>query len=302
VPAPSPLPPDVRRRIEAVHGAPGAAWVATLPAAIEAWRARWSLGSLSPLPPNYAWVGAGRRADGTPCVLKLAPPDAGVLGPEARWLELVAGDGAARLLESAPTEGALLLQWVRPGTPLATLSPTRDDEACDALAATIARIRRPAGPDTGLPTLTDRLAELHEHVARHHGTDPLPGGIAATAARVADELLRTAGADELLHGDLHHDNVVLDRDGGWLAIDPHGLRGDPGYEVGAALYNPLPLGPLVAGLAERRARRLAAGTGFPEERVRSWGFVQAVLSAVWSLDEDPEPDRHVLDVADRLAP
>jgi streptomycin 6-kinase len=302
VPAPSPLPPDVRRRIEAVHGPTGAAWAATLPAAIEAWRARWSLSPLTPLPLSYAWVGAGRRADGTPCVLKLAPPDAGVLGPEARWLELVDGDGAARLLASAPAEGALLLQQIGPGTPLAELSPARDEEACDVLAATIGRIRRPAGPQTGLPTLADRLAELHEHVARCGGTDPLPGGLVATAARVADELLRTAGADELLHGDLHHDNVLLDRDHGWLAIDPHGLQGDPGYEVGAALYNPLPLGPLVAELAERRAHRLALGTGFPEERVRSWGFVQAVLSAVWSLDEDPEPDRHVLDVADRLAP
>jgi streptomycin 6-kinase len=296
------LPSDVRLRIEAVHGAAGAAWAASLPATVEAWRARWSLGPLATLPLSYSWVGAGLRSDGTPCVLKLAPPDAGVLGPEARWLQAVDGGGAARLLASAPAEGALLLEHVRPGTPLSGLCPMRDDDACDALAATIGRIRRPSGSETALPALVDRLAELHEHLAARGPADPLPGGLVATAARVADELVATAGADEILHGDLHHDNVLLDRERGWLAIDPHGLQGDPTYEVGAALYNPLPLGPLVAQLAERRAHRLALGTGFPEERVRAWGFVQAVLSAVWSLDEDPEPDRHVLAVADRLAP
>ncbi|MGH3773088.1 MAG: hypothetical protein ACRDRW_17130 [Pseudonocardiaceae bacterium] len=41
-------------------------------------------------------------------------------------------------------------------------------------------------------------------------------------------------------------------------------------------------------------------TGISEERIRGWGFVQAVLSAVWSLDEDPVPDRHVLAVAERI--
>ena len=60
------------------------------------------------------------------------------------------------------------------------------------------------------------------------------------------------------------------------------------------------LGPTAVALAERRCRRLAVVTGISEERIRGWGFVQAVLSAVWSLDEDPVPDRHVLAVAERL--
>lgn len=152
-----------------------------------------------------------------------------------------------------------------------------------------------------LPTLTDRVADLTRHRVLFCGdSDPLPVGIVAEAERIAADLLRTAPPDVLLHGDLHHDNVLWGGERGWLAIDPHGLVGDPAYEVAPLLYNPMPLGLTVTALAEHHCRRLAAATGIAEERIRAWGFVQAVLSAVWSLDEDPTPDRHVLALAERL--
>ena len=42
----------------------------------------------------------------------------------------------------------------------------------------------------------------------------------------------------LLHGDLQHYNVLLDKDRGWVAIDPKGVVGELEYEVGALLRNP----------------------------------------------------------------
>jgi streptomycin 6-kinase len=289
------LPATFRARLTAVHGEDGTAWLDALPATIDRWRARWDLHALRSLPPSYGWVAAAERRDGTPCVLKLVPPGAETIESEAAWLALADGRGAARLLASAPDAGALLLERLQPGTPLAALVPDRDEEACAILAAVIAALPGPAA----LPTLAARTTELADHLAG--AADPLPGGVVALADRVARELLATAGPDVPLHGDLHHDNVLRDGDA-WRAIDPHGLRGDPAYEIAPLLYNPLPLGPAVATLAAGRCRRLAALTGLPEDRLRAWGFVQAVLSAVWSLDEDPEPDAHVLAVAEVLAP
>lgn len=305
----SPVPaadPAFRHRVLSVHGEAARGWLDDLPGIVERWRRTWDLGPVRPYPLSYNWVAAADRADGRRCVLKLAPPGLGVLDDEARWLRLADGRGAARLHDAAPADGALLLERIEPGTLLADLAPARDDDACDAIAAVIAGFQRPehaADPAfAAMPTLRERLADLDVHRAAHDGHDPLPGAVVATATRVAGQLLDSARPDVLLHGDLHHDNVLLDQRRGWLAIDPHGLRGDATYEPSALLYNPLPLGPQVARLAERRCRRLAAATGFAEERIRGWGYVQAVLSAVWSLDEDPEPDAHVLAVADALAP
>ncbi|WP_320670717.1 aminoglycoside phosphotransferase family protein [Patulibacter defluvii] len=305
LPSPAPLDPAFRRRLLAIHGEPARAWIDELPATIEGWRTRWGLGPLRPFPLSYNWVAATvRDDDGAACVLKLSP-DPEILRPEAAWLTLAEGRGACRLLESAADEGALLLEQVVPGTLLATLADVRDDEACDALGAVIGAFHR---PDDGgvtfasLPTLRERVAELDDHLRAHPAGDPFPGGLVASAARVAEQLLATADGDVLLHGDLHHDNILRDDARGWLAIDPHGLRGDATYEPAAFLYNPLEHGQRVAELAAGRCRRIAAATGFDEARVRGWGFVQAVLSAVWSLDEDPRPDEHVLAVARVLAP
>ncbi|MGH3722313.1 MAG: aminoglycoside phosphotransferase family protein [Pseudonocardiaceae bacterium] len=286
-------------RVRAVHGLGARAWLDDLPRVAERWRRYWALGPLRPYSLSYHWVAAADRDDGTPCVLKLAPPGTPELVVEARWLGRVGGRGAAVLLDADPENGALLLERIEPGRPLATIVPDRDDEACEAIATVAAAVRRPAA--TGLPTLADRVTDLTRHRGAHPGDrDPLPPGIVAEAEHIGAELLRTAPPDVLLHGDLHHDNVLCGDNRGWLAIDPHGLVGDPAYELAPLLYNPMPLGPTAVALAERRCRRLAVATGISEERIRGWGFVQAVLSAVWSLDEDPAPDQHVLAVAERL--
>ena len=44
----------------------------------------------------------------------------------------------------------------------------------------------------------------------------------------------------LLHGDLHHDNILSATRAPWLIIDAKGLVGDSGYDLGAFLYNPIP--------------------------------------------------------------
>ena len=43
----------------------------------------------------------------------------------------------------------------------------------------------------------------------------------------------------VLHGDLHHDNVLRHGDG-WVVIDPHGYVGDAAVEPATMLYNPIP--------------------------------------------------------------
>jgi streptomycin 6-kinase len=286
-------------RVLAVHGPGARTWLDELASIVDRWRRHWSLGPPRPYPHRYHWVAAVDRDDGAPCVLKLAPPGAREPVIEARWLTRVGGRGAVGLLDCVPGEGALLLERIEPGSPLAALVPDQDERACEVLAAVAAAIRRPADSADKLPTLADRVAELGRY-QRTRPHDPLPAGMVAAAERTATDLLRTAPADVLLHADLHHDNVLWDRERGWLAIDPHGLVGDPAYEFAPLLYNPLPPVPAVADLALRRCVHLAAASGIALERIRGWGFVQAVLSAVWSLEEDPVPDAHVLAVAARL--
>ena len=95
----------------------------------------------------------------------------------------------------------------------------------------------------------------------------------------------------VLHGDLHHDNILSSGDG-WLAIDPKGVLGDPAWEVGPYLYNNLPD---TAGegswraTIRRRADQFAAELGLDRRRIYGCSKAYAALSCAWSLDEGGRP-------------
>lgn len=148
--------------------------------------------------------------------------------------------------------------------------------------------------------MRDELAEFDAHLARFPGDDPIPRRTVVRAATVYRELCDSSPGDVVLHGDLHHANVLAATRRPWLAIDPHGHVGDPGYDTGQLLYNPLDSGADLTALAPRRVEQLADALGIPVERVRAWGFAVCVLSEVWSAG-DGEIDGVPLAVADRLA-
>ena len=122
------------------------------------------------------------------------------------------------------------------------------------------------------------------------------------------ELCASANERVVLHGDLHHDNILRSTREPWLAIDPNGIVGDPGYEVGALLFNPDPddRDEALTALVPSRVEQLAEEWGMPAERVVAWGFVKAVMSEVWSAEgwspAAPAPVSRALDVAYLLLP
>ena len=92
----------------------------------------------------------------------------------------------------------------------------------------------------------------------------------------------------LLHGDLHHHNILAAGRQPWLAIDPKGIVGEPAYEVGALLRNPMPellQSERPKRLLARRLDILSERLGFERERLVGWGTAQAVLAAWWSLED-----------------
>jgi streptomycin 6-kinase len=271
------------RGIQDVHGDIGHPWLERLDDTLRACTRRWRLEFEAPHIASYSFVVAA-AASGQPVVLKLAVPGL-ALEREARFLTLADGRGAVRLLEADLDRGALLLERAVPGTDLLAL----DDAAATARAAeTMARLWRPAPADV-FPTVADRADGLKRLRQRHAGgTGPIPSDLVALAERLFADLCATSRTALLLHGDLHHANVLSSTREAWLAIDPHGVVGDPAYELAALLCNPFPTPPeavTLAGIEARRLEILRDVLGFETQRVAAWGCAHAVLSACWSLED-----------------
>jgi streptomycin 6-kinase len=141
---------------------------------------------------------------------------------------------------------------------------------------------------------------------------PLPETLVSQAERLFRELLDSMAEPVLLHGDLHHENILAadnqpSRTEGarvWLAIDPKGVTGEPAYEVGALLRNPWPellSMPQPGQLLARRVDQLSAELGFEQERIVGWGLAQAVLAAWWCIEDSVPGWEFAIGCAELLA-
>ena len=287
------VPEDFARTTVALHGDAGRAWVDGLPALVEECAARWSLKVGPPFAPlSYNYAAPAEGPGGVRLVLKLGVPVRELL-TEMEALRAYGGRGAVHLVDSDAGRGALLLERLEPGTPLSALCEGDDAAATTAAAAVMRSLRRTAPPRSDLfPTAADWGRGFGRCRALFGGgTGPFPSRLFEEAEALYAELLDTSAAPVLLHGDLHHDNVLAASREPWLAIDPKGLIGEPAYEVGALLRNPMPQllrFPDPVRVTERRIAQLSEELGLERERVRGWGLAQAMLSSWWSIEDAGE--------------
>lgn len=298
------VPAVLRDNVRGSWGADGLRWLDRLPVLIDDVAAAWELDVGAPYELSFNWVAPALRADGTPAVLKLGVPESDHLRHEATALDRFGGDGAVRLLECDAVRGALLVERAEPGTMLRDLVPQRDEDATAVVADLLRRLHVPASSETALPELSRHAESFRDHLAAHPGDSSLPRRLVERAARLFDELCASAPEPTVLHGDLHHDNVLCADREAWLAIDPHGEIGDPGFDVAPLLYNPDPgvHDDDLLALVPARVARLADGLGIPLDRATAWGFAGAVLSEVWHADSGDSTPGRGLDVALLLEP
>jgi streptomycin 6-kinase len=212
------------------------------------------------------------------------------------------GSGAVRVL--ACDEGAVLLERALPGESLFELSRAgRDDEAIGIIADTIAKMSSRVTP-VAAPSVHDWGRSFATYLTSADAR--IPREDVVHAGKVFAHLASSQTKTRLLHGDLQHYNVVRDARRGWLAIDPKGVIGEVEYEIGAALRNPvdLPSVFLDRGAIERRVAHFAHALTLDRDRILAWAYAQAVLSAIWNVEDgfDVDPDSSVLKLAALLEP
>jgi streptomycin 6-kinase len=284
------LPEAFSNRIERTFGQPGKTWLENFPALLDQLARRWSLSLERHLPAlRYNYVAPARQHDGNPVVLKLGVPNP-ELTAEIAALRHFDGRGAVRLIDADPESGALLLERIQPGSPVLDLN---DDERATSIAASVIRqLHRPAPEQSQFPCVADwgrGLARLRSTF--NGGSGPFPRDLVERAEWSLRNLAGSESRSVLLHADLHHWNILASRRSDWLAIDPKGLIGEPEYEAGAWLRNPITKlleYPDTRQTILRRLDQFVDLLGFDRERMTAWSLYQAVLAAWWSYEEsDP---------------
>ncbi|MFO7584085.1 MAG: aminoglycoside phosphotransferase family protein [Anaerolineales bacterium] len=292
------------RNIRFTFGEAGEGWLEKLPGLLNNAARRWDLSLGEPFLLSYNYVCAATRADGTEAVLKIGVSNREILS-EMAALRLFDGHGACRLLESDEENYTFLLERLRPGEMLVGL---QDDEVRTRIACQVmTRLWRPAPPELPFIPLREWFAELDKLRPRYGGgTGPFPAWLVERVESLLPDLLHESNPSMLIHGDFHHFNVLsaARSECGWLVIDPKGVVGPVGYEVGPLLINPwddLLKADNPLRMTERRLAILSEHIGLPAAHLRDWGLCHCLLSAWWDLDEDDTGGEYTLACAEVFA-
>ncbi len=262
-----------------IYGKKGKQWLDDLPSLVAKIEAEYGLSNLKPVEAlSYNYVLSGLQ--GSKAVILKLGLDIDGFKREAAALMAFSGFGVVAVLSE--NNGLLLLECAVPGVSLRSYFPEKDDEAINITANVIKRLHKAPIPSThAFPHIRDWLAVLDSDLK-------IPAQTLQKAREIRDQLLKTADPDILLHGDLHHDNI-LKNGNDWVAIDPKGVIGEPAYEVVAFIRNPIP--ELLnyddtQNIIHNRVTRFAEFLELPSQRILDWCFVQAVLSWVWAIEDD----------------
>lgn len=287
------LPHGFLKNIHAAFGERGRDWLSRLPLLIEEASARWGLGDIQPvtnLSYNFAALASSPLSMGAgSVVLKIGVPNQ-ELTSEMNALKLFNGEGACRLLDCDEEKGFLLIERLEPGMMLADLDD--DDERTHIALDVMQTLWKPfpADREKDFIRLEDWLDGLKEIRPKFNGgTGPIPKELLERVESSLPDLF----ADEdiqLMHGDFHHYNI-LSSARGWLAIDPKGVIGPAGYEIGPFMLNPWikPMDGINFKVqTERRVGVIKERTGWAREKITGWSLVHSVLSAYWDLELDPD--------------
>ena len=280
------LPTVFTTRMIELHGEKGREWLDDLPRLITSIEEQWCIRVDEPVHAlTYHYVAPAVRENGTGVFLKLGVPGAHV-EYEAECLRRYNGRGAPYILEHESALGAMLLERVQPGIDIKQLE---EPEAIEAAVTVMRQLHQAPISNAKLPTVQDWGNGFQRLRARFSGrTGPLPDRLVDEAESLYTDLSKSMDHSVLLHGDLHHENILVGSRLPWIAIDPQGVIGEPAYEVGTFLRNPMPdlldwsgLEPILVNRIEAFSELL----GIEKQRIAAWGYSQAVLSGIWSFED-----------------
>ncbi|MET8612067.1 MULTISPECIES: aminoglycoside phosphotransferase family protein [Streptomyces] len=265
----------------------GDAWLARLPEAAEAAVARRELTVERVQVPGgrSSLVLLVRLPDGTPAVLKLAPPRA---RPESERAALAhwGGLGAVLLLSADARDGAegvLVLERLHPDVSVRSLPEAK---ALLEAAGTLRRlwVTPPAGH--AFETVAERTGRQAAAMSADARREPELAPLVDAALAAREALLADPPEERLLHGTFRQSKVLAGDRMPWLAVGPDPVVGEHAFDLARLVRDrveDLIASPSGASITRRRIKRLAESLEVDQERLRGWTLFRAVESGVRAL-------------------
>ncbi|TMV46282.1 aminoglycoside resistance protein [Paenibacillus mesophilus] len=224
-------------------------------------------------------------------VLKIGNPSFGAVVTEYNTLCQYNGKRFCKAFEADPENGVILEECVQPGTPL------RDEcSLADRLAVFCSLYKdlhiAPANAEN-YPTYTGWVGRITEYMSKRQDCKPLYGYM-----KKAEEICLSVSSSYrqkmLLHGDFHHDNILLGPHGEYKLIDPKGVIGDPVFDVPRFLLNEFgdEVTPDLYKKITDIINILQRSLNIPSDILKQCLYVETAMGVCWSVEGGSTPEEY----------
>lgn len=283
------IPFELQQKIVQVFREKGRRWLNELPEILEHCRQKWELSSLQLVSEfSYNLIFFAESALYGKVALKIGVPNPEVL-TEIEALRRFSSGPICTCWDSDPERGTLLLERIEPGDNLTSVEETA--ERVRVAADIMKRLSIPAEGKTGLPPFSDWIDRAFSRNRLENADKSEWLMLVGEAESMFRALVGGHRPLVILHGDLHHFNILLDSDGGWRAIDPKGITGVFCLEAARFMQNQLGMFPEQEKLAGLDAMTAQFGTLLGESKrvMAECLFIDSILSTCWNMEDDEDP-------------
>ena len=296
------IPDAFIERMKELHGKQGVAWSEALPALITDCASRFGFTPEEPFSNlSYNFVLRAKRSDGKQVVLKSSFLK-DELSREVSVLRAYKGRGAINVLDQDEGLGVALLEGAVPGTPLSTIED--DARATEIFCEVFSRLHVPAPIGSHYPSLKQHFVAIERYRERFSEVNiaaPLPASWVENAEECLAYLISTTSESFLLHGDLHHENILRQFEDQWVVIDPKGIIGDIHFDTIQYLLNYEDRGGDCEQVLRRRIAIMADRLSLDPQRIAMWGVARGVLEACWTLEHGGTDWQKGIQITERFA-
>lgn len=280
---------NLESHISNIYGMQGKDWLENLPQKINNIAAKLGLSELVPISNlSYNYVLSGFQGS-RPIILKLG------FDNDDMWQEV----SALRAFPSSSVSEVIhadrefiLLQRILPGISLKSLSQEgKDNEASLHFCQLVKKLHSDKIPLQGFSSVAEKWGSGFDEYLSSKDCQ-IEKSLVEDAKQLFFSLCQSQSKVILLHGDLHHDNILYDNIRRWVAIDPKGIIGEAEIEVSAFLKNPVGHQEIYGNMEiiYTRVNIISECLNLNRQRILSWVYVLTILSCIWLTQINENPD------------
>jgi len=213
------------------------------------------------------------------CVLKMCIPGPEV-ATEINCLKAYDGQGFVKLWTYSTKDNILLLEQISPGDQMWAVKDYK--QRAQLMAQRIKSLHFIETVQDQYPSYRTWMEGVHKKLTDMGGMDDALFYL-NKALGIYDDLKQSYNRSCLLHGDMHHENLLLNNQGGYTIIDPKGVVDVPLMETARFLLNEIPCN------AEKICEMVAIMApiiGVPQVDMLKSMYIDAALGCCWRLEEN----------------